>query len=135
MKIYLDGQFVNKEDAKISVFDHGLLYGDGAFEGIRSYGRVVFKLAEHIDRLYETLHTLMIQCSLNREEMSQAVVDTLIENKLDDAYIRVIVTRGEGDLGLDPRKCRGQSSAAGEGAPGSASAIRFHLCKSMSFAA
>ncbi len=108
MKIYINGKFVKKEDAKVSVFDHGLLYGDGAFEGIRAYQRLVFKLEEHIDRLYETAHTLMIQIPLTQKQMMQAIVDTLLENKLDDAYIRVIVTRGEGDLGLDPRKCFGR---------------------------
>ncbi len=107
MKIYLNGKFVDKKDAVVSVFDHGFLYGDGAFEGIRSYQRLVFKLKEHIDRLYETTHTLMITIPLKKEEMIQAVVDTLKENGLDDAYIRVIVTRGEGDLGLDPQKCLG----------------------------
>ncbi len=107
MKIYLNGRFVNKEEAKVSVFDHGFLYGDGAFEGIRSYKRLVFRLQEHIDRLYETAHTLLIDIPLTKEEMIQAIVDTLNQNKLDDAYIRVIITRGEGDLGLDPKKCFG----------------------------
>jgi len=110
MKIYLNGKFVAKEDAKVSVFDHGLLYGDGAFEGIRSYDGLVFRLKEHIDRLYETAHTLLIDIPLIREEMSRAVVDTLKENKLRDAYIRLVVTRGEGDLGLDPKKCFGHPS-------------------------
>ena len=107
MKIYLNGKFVSKDQAKISVFDHGLLYGDGVFEGIRSYDRLVFKLKEHIDRLYETAHTLMLKIPLSKKEMTQAIVKTLRENKLDNAYIRVLVTRGEGDLGLDPRKCTG----------------------------
>lgn len=110
MKIYLNGKFVEKEDAKISVFDHGFLYGDGAFEGIRAYGSVVFQLQEHIDRLYETLHTLMLPIQLTKEQMIKAIVDTLKKNKLQDAYIRVVVSRGEGDLGLDPRKCRGNAS-------------------------
>ena len=110
MKIYLNGKFLEKEDAKISVFDHGFLYGDGAFEGIRSYAGLVFKLNEHIERLYETAHTLMIQIPLNKKEMSQAIIDTLKANHLKDGYIRVIVTRGEGDLGLDPRKCKGKAN-------------------------
>lgn len=110
MKIYLNGKFVSKNEAKISVFDHGLLYGDGAFEGIRAYNRLIFKLEEHVDRLYETMHTLMLPCSLTKKQMIKAIVDTLNENKLKDAYIRVVVTRGEGDLGLDPRKCIGKSS-------------------------
>src|SRR3990167_3278943 len=108
MKIYFNGKFVKKEDASVSVFDHGFLYGDGAFEGIRSYDHLVFKLQEHIDRLYETTHTLMINIPLTQIQMIKAVVDTLKENKLSDAYIRVIVTRGEGDLGLDPKKCYGK---------------------------
>ncbi|MDO8580029.1 MAG: branched-chain-amino-acid transaminase [Candidatus Omnitrophota bacterium] len=110
MKIYLNGQFVEKHEAKVSVFDHGLLYGDGAFEGIRSYNSLVFKLKEHVARLYETAHTLMIKIPLTRQQMMNAVVDTLKANNLKDAYIRVVVTRGEGDLGLDPRKCKGQAN-------------------------
>lgn len=110
MKIYLNGKFVTKEEAKISVFDHGFLYGDGAFEGIRAYSGLVFKLNEHLDRLYETAHTLMIQISLTKKQMRQAIIDTLKTNHLKDAYIRVVVTRGEGDLGLDPRKCKGRSN-------------------------
>ena len=110
MKIYLNGKFVPKQEAKVSVFDHGLLYGDGAFEGIRSYNSLVFKLDEHVDRLYETMHTLMIDAGLTKKQMVKAIVDTLKKNKLKDAYIRVIVTRGEGDLGLDPRKCKGNAS-------------------------
>ena len=110
MEIFLNGQFVSKEDAKISVFDHGLLYGDGGFEGIRVYNRCVFRLKEHIDRLYETAHTLMIGIPMSKEEMIDAVVETLKRNHIDDGYIRLIVTRGVGDLGLDPKKCYGQPS-------------------------
>ena len=110
MKVYINGKFLEKDKASVSVFDHGFLYGDGAFEGIRSYGSLVFKLEEHIDRLYETTHTLMIEASLSKKEMMKAIIDTLKINHLKDAYIRVIVTRGEGDLGLDPRKCRGRAS-------------------------
>jgi len=110
MKIYLNGKFVDKKDAKVSVFDHGFLYGDGAFEGIRSYNGLVFKLKEHIDRLYETAHTLMIDISLTKKQMIKAIIDTLKKNGLKNAYIRLVVTRGEGDLGLDPRKCHGGSS-------------------------
>ena len=108
MKIYINGKFFEKNDARISVFDHGFLYGDGAFEGIRSYAGLVFKLNEHLDRLYETAHTLMIDIQLPKGQMAQAIIDTLKANHLKDAYIRVIVTRGEGDLGLDPRKCKGE---------------------------
>lgn len=110
MKIYINGKFYEKHEAKVSVFDHGLLYGDGVFEGIRSYSRLVFKLKEHIDRLYESAKSIMLNIPLSKEEMIKAVVKTLKENKLDDAYIRLIVTRGEGDLGLDPRKCHNNAT-------------------------
>lgn len=110
MKIYINGKFYEKENAKISVFDHGLLYGDGVFEGIRAYNRLVFKLEEHIVRLFESAHTIMLKLPLTKEQMIKAVVATLKVNKLKDAYIRLIVTRGVGDLGLDPRKCSGQAS-------------------------
>lgn len=110
MKIYIDGKFYKKEDAKVSVFDHGLLYGDGVFEGIRSYNRLVFKLKEHIDRLFESAKSIMLDIPLSKEQVIKAVIATLKENKLNDAYIRLIVTRGEGDLGLDPRKCKGKAT-------------------------
>ncbi len=110
MKIYINGKFYGKENAKISVFDHGLLYGDGVFEGIRAYNRLVFKLQEHIVRLFESAHTIMLKIPLTQEQMIKAVVATLKANKLEDAYIRLIVTRGVGDLGLDPRKCCGGAS-------------------------
>lgn len=105
MKVYINGKFYDKENAKISVFDHGLLYGDGVFEGIRSYNRRVFKLKEHIDRLFESSQSIMLRIPLTREQMIKAVVSTLRANKLDNAYIRLVVSRGEGGLGLDPRKC------------------------------
>jgi len=92
------------------VFDHGLLYGDGVFEGIRAYDRLVFRLEEHIDRLYESAHTIMLHINLTKKQMVDALVDTLKVNRLDNAYIRLIVTRGEGDLGLDPRKCAGKTT-------------------------
>ncbi|MCB9772489.1 MAG: branched-chain-amino-acid transaminase [Candidatus Omnitrophica bacterium] len=107
MKVYINGKFYSKDKAAVSVFDHGFLYGDGAFEGIRSYGRLVFRLDEHITRLYETCHTMMITIPLSKKEMEKAIIATLKENKIDNGYIRVIVTRGVGDLGLDPRKCHG----------------------------
>jgi branched-chain amino acid aminotransferase len=103
--VYIDGAYYPKSQAKISVFDHGLLYGDGVFEGIREYNGVVFKLKEHIDRLYRSAHVITLKILLTKEEMTQAVVDTLRKNKLKDSYIRLVVTRGVGDLGLDPRKC------------------------------
>jgi branched-chain amino acid aminotransferase len=105
MKIYINGKFYEKENARVSVFDHGLLYGDGVFEGIRSYNRRVFKLNEHIDRLFESAQSIMLKIPLTKPELIKAVISTLKINKLDNAYIRLIVTRGEGDLGLDPRKC------------------------------
>jgi len=105
MKIYLNGKLVEKRDAKVSVFDHGFLYGDGAFEGVRSYNGRVFRLEEHIDRLYETMHTLLIDPHMTKKQMIDAVVSTLRANKIKDGYIRLVVSRGEGDLGLDPRKC------------------------------
>jgi len=103
--IYIDGEYYPKSNAKISVYDHGLLYGDGVFEGIRAYNGVVFKLKEHIDRLYRSARVIMLDILLTKEEMIKAVLQTLRENNLRDAYIRLIVTRGVGDLGLDPRKC------------------------------
>lgn len=110
MKIYINGKFYEKQDAKISVFDHGLLYGDGVFEGIRAYNKLVFKLKEHIDRLYESAQSIMLKIPMSREEMTKVVIRTLKINNLKDAYIRLVVTRGEGDLGLDPRKCTGGPS-------------------------
>ncbi|MFH1678941.1 MAG: branched-chain-amino-acid transaminase [Candidatus Omnitrophota bacterium] len=110
MKVYINGKFYSKANAKISVFDHGFLYGDGVFEGIRSYNRLIFKLKEHIDRLFESAHSLMIKIPLSKEKVIKAVIDTLKVNCLDDAYIRLVVSRGEGDLGLDPRKCAGNAS-------------------------
>ena len=109
LKIYINNEYIDKENAKISIFDHGFLYGDGVFEGIRSYNRLVFKLAEHIDRLYESASAIGLKIPLSKKEMIKAVLDTLKLNKLDDAYIRLIVTRGVGDLGLDPRKCKSPS--------------------------
>ena len=106
MKIYIDGQYYSQETAKISVFDHGLLYGDGVFEGIRSYNGRVFKLSEHLERLYESASAILLQIPLSIEEMEQAVLETLRKNHLQDAYIRLVVTRGVGDLGLDPDKCK-----------------------------
>jgi branched-chain amino acid aminotransferase len=103
--VYVDGNFYPRSEAKVSVYDHGLLYGDGVFEGIRAYDGVVFKLSEHIDRLYKSAHTTMLQIPLTKDEMTKAVLETLRKNNLQTAYIRLIVTRGVGDLGLDPRKC------------------------------
>lgn len=106
MKIYLNGKLVDKDKAVISVFDHGLLYGDGVFEGIRSYDSLVFKLKEHIDRLYRSAEAIELKIPMTKPDMMKAVVETLKTNGLKDAYIRLVVTRGPGDLGLDPRKCK-----------------------------
>jgi branched-chain amino acid aminotransferase len=105
IKVYVNGEFVPKEEAKISVFDHGYLYGDGVFEGIRAYNGRVFRLKEHIDRLYDGIKSIMINLSETKEEMKEIILQTLRENNLKDAYIRVVISRGTGDLGLDPRKC------------------------------
>ena len=110
MKVYINGKYYEKKDAKISVFDHGFLYGDGVFEGIRSYRRSVFKLKEHIDRLYESAQSICLEVPLAKDQLIKAVCATLKINQLDDAYIRLIVSRGEGDLGLDPRKCNGNAT-------------------------
>ena len=105
MKIYLDGKLVEKEQALISVFDHGLLYGDGVFEGIRTYDGLIFRLSEHIDRLYRSADAIELKITMTKAQMVEAVIETLKANVLKDAYIRLVVTRGVGDLGLDPRKC------------------------------
>lgn len=105
LKIYLNGEFVDKDKALVSVYDHGYLYGDGIFEGIRAYKGCVFALREHLERLYYSAKTLMIDMPVMIDEMEKIVADTLVINNLEDAYIRLVVSRGPGDLGLDPRKC------------------------------
>ncbi len=105
MKIYIDGQFYSEADAKISVFDHGLLYGDGVFEGIRMYHNRVFKLREHIERLYWSAKALLLEVPMTPQELIDATVETCRQNGLRDGYIRLLVTRGKGTLGLDPRRC------------------------------
>jgi branched-chain amino acid aminotransferase len=104
-KIWIDGRFYEKEDARISVFDHGLLYGDGVFEGIRAYGGRVFRLRQHVDRLYASAHAILLQIPMAKERMCELVEECCRVNGLRDAYIRLVVTRGYGDLGLDPRHC------------------------------
>jgi branched-chain amino acid aminotransferase len=104
-KVYIDGTLYPKRKAKISVFDHGLLYGDGVFEGIRVYSGRIFRFAEHMDRLYEGAAVIRLQIPLSRPKLEQAVVDTVKASGMMDAYIRLVVTRGQGDLGLDPEKC------------------------------
>ena len=105
MLIYIDGEFLPKAKAKVSVFDHGLLYGDGVFEGIRSYNGRVFKLDEHLERLYDSAKSIMLEIPISIETMKETVLETLRRNHLTEAYIRLVVTRGVGDLGLDPDKC------------------------------
>ncbi len=105
MIIYLNGEFVEEADARISVLDHGFLYGDGVFEGIRMYSGCIFKLKEHIDRLYDSARVIMLDVPMSKDEMISAIVETVKRNGLSDGYIRVVVSRGVGDLGLDPRKC------------------------------
>ena len=105
MKIYLDGKFVDESEAKVSVFDHGLLYGDGVFEGIRLYGGNIFRLEEHLERLEYSAKAILLQLPLQRAELSAATCETCRVNGLKDAYIRLVVTRGVGDLGLAPWLC------------------------------
>src|SRR5947208_3033064 len=103
-KVYLSGKLVDKADAKVSVYDNGLLYGDGVFEGIRIYGGKVFRLREHVDRLYESARHIFLEIPLSREQMAQAVLQTVQANAKQEGYIRLVVTRGAGYLGLDPAK-------------------------------
>ncbi len=104
-KVYINGKLYPKDEAKISVFDHGLLYGDGVFEGIRCYNGNIFKLSEHIDRLYDSAKAISMEIQLTRDELKDAVANTLKANNLKDSYIRLIVTRGVGKLGLNPFLC------------------------------
>jgi branched-chain amino acid aminotransferase len=104
LQIYISGKYYDKDDAKISVYDHGLLYGDGIFEGLRSYGGKVFRLQEHLVRLYESAKAIWLTIPISIEEMTKAVNETLKVNNLSDAYIRLVVTRGAGSLGLDPNR-------------------------------
>ncbi|WP_168121628.1 branched-chain-amino-acid transaminase [Paenibacillus sp. HB172176] len=103
--IYLNGEYVSKEDAKISVYDHGFLYGDGIFEGIRIYDGNIFKCKEHLDRLYDSAKSIMLNIPLSFEEMEAALVETIRRNELRSGYIRLVVSRGTGNLGLDPNRC------------------------------
>ncbi|MCH8045467.1 MAG: branched-chain-amino-acid transaminase [Planctomycetes bacterium] len=104
LKVYINGTLYDKADAKISVYDHGLLYGDGVFEGIRSYGGRVFRLEQHLDRLWESAQAIWLEIPISRDEMTAAINETLLANEIIDGYIRLIVTRGAGTLGLDPNK-------------------------------
>ncbi|MGB2936688.1 MAG: branched-chain-amino-acid transaminase [Phycisphaerae bacterium] len=105
-KVWLNGRLVSPEEAKISVFDHALLYGDGVFEGIRSYGGRLFRLEEHVRRLFDSANGIRLAIPLTPEEMGKAITETLEANGLKDAYVRVVVTRGVGTLGLDPNRCK-----------------------------
>jgi branched-chain amino acid aminotransferase len=107
-RVWMNGKLVDKSEAKVSVYDHGLLYGDGVFEGIRVYHGKVFRLKEHIDRLYDSARAIWLEIPLGREEMIRAVEETVKANEKRDGYIRLLVTRGPGTLGLDPRKCEPQ---------------------------
>jgi branched-chain amino acid aminotransferase len=104
-RIWINGKLVDKSEAKVSVYDHGLLYGDGVFEGIRIYSGKVFKLREHIDRLYDSARAIWLEIPISREQMIEATLLTVKANEKQDGYIRLVVTRGAGGLGLDPRKC------------------------------
>jgi len=104
-QIWIDGKYYDSDQAKVSVFDHGLLYGDGVFEGIRAYGGKIFRLKQHLDRLYASARAIWLEIPMTQDAMAEMVMDTMHVNKLSDAYFRLVVTRGVGDLGLDPRKC------------------------------
>ena len=110
MKIYIDGEFYDKADAKISVFDHGVLYGDGIFEGIRAYNGRIFRLEDHLQRLQDSANAILLKLPMSLKEIEKATVETVRANNLKDAYIRLVVTRGVGDLGLDMRKCKSGAS-------------------------
>lgn len=105
VKVYIDGKYVLKEEASVSVFDHCFLYGDGVFEGIRAYGGKIFRLDKHVRRLYDSAKAIWLEIPLSPQEMVEKILETVRMNNLGDAYIRVVVSRGKGDLGLDPRKC------------------------------
>ena len=105
LKVFINGTLYNKEDAKVSVYDHGFLYGDGVFEGMRSYGGSVFRMKEHLDRLWESAEKIQLEIPMSKEQMADSVNATLAANEIEDGYIRLVVSRGEGILGLDPNKC------------------------------
>lgn len=105
MKIYIDGEFYDQSEARISVFDHGLLYGDGIFEGIRFYNKRVFRLDEHLNRLFDSARAIALLPPWSREQIAEATLETIRRNELSDGYVRLVITRGVGDLGLSPNKC------------------------------
>ena len=104
--VYLNGTFVEKDQARVSVFDHGYLYGDGVFEGIRAYSGRIFRLEEHVERLYRSAKAIFLNIGITPREMADAVLETCRRNRIENGYIRVVVSRGPGDLGIDPRNCR-----------------------------
>lgn len=106
IQVYIDGQYYSKDEAKVSVFDHTLLYGDGVFEGIRVYGGNIFRLSDHLDRLYDSAHYIMLRVPLDKEALTEATAETVRRNDIHDGYIRLVVTRGVGTLGLDPHRCK-----------------------------
>src|SRR6202012_500662 len=106
MKIFIDGKFYSEHDAKVSGFDPGFLYGDGVFEGIRAYNGRVFRLKEHIDRLFYSAKAILLDIPMSHAEISQAVIEACRTNKIRDGYIRLVVTRGVGTLGLNPKSCK-----------------------------
>src|SRR6267154_2292011 len=108
-KIYIDGNFYSEADAKVSVFDHGLLYGDGIFEGIRFYNGRVFRLGEHLDRLWDSARSICLEVPMTKQEMTEALLETIRQNHLRDGYVRLLVTRGIGNLGLNPMQCKSPS--------------------------
>ena len=105
MKVYINGKFYSEKNSKISVFDHGLLYGDGVFEGIRAYHGRVFKLKEHIDRLFYSAKAILLNIPMSKQQLMDATVETCRKNNLNDGYVRLVVTRGAGTLGLNPNRC------------------------------
>ena len=105
MQIYVDGQWLARDDAKVSVFDHGLLYGDGVFEGIRVYSRRIFRLRAHLERLYRSAHGIALEIPMPLNKMEKLVTDAVARNECEDGYIRLVITRGEGALGIDPASC------------------------------
>jgi branched-chain amino acid aminotransferase len=108
-KIYIDGKFYSEASAKVSVFDHGLLYGDGIFEGIRFYNGRVFRLEQHLERLWNSARSICLEIPMTRQEMTEALLETIRQNHLRDGYIRLVVTRGVGNLGLNPEQCKNPS--------------------------
>jgi len=105
MLVYVDGNFVPEDDAKVSIFDHGYLYGDGVFEGIRAYNGRIFRLQDHLDRLFDSAKAIDLNPGITKEQMGEIIKETLRKNNLKDAYIRPIISRGKGTMGLDPQKC------------------------------